>query len=117
MWLRDFKPGQDHFFAEVLSGLRKSQKDSPVRYWNFLIKKDEKKVPIQDIIADFKKQFPEKEKEAPQIVEKFFKNKSFTKFHKNVGPSILQRVFQSNLSNVLEELMAEIKNEQKKNFS
>ena len=31
--LHDFKPGQDHFRAEILSGLRKSQKELPSKYF------------------------------------------------------------------------------------
>ena len=31
--LHDFKPGQDHFRAEILSGLRKSQKKLPSKYF------------------------------------------------------------------------------------
>ena len=31
--VHDFKPGQDHFRAEVLSGLRKSQKELPSKYF------------------------------------------------------------------------------------
>jgi len=89
------------------------KKESPVFLWNFLVEKFDKSKDKNKLVDELKEEFPSRAQDASRIVEQFLKNKSYEKFHKDVGPSILQRIFHSNLSEILDNLEITVK--EKKN--